>query len=98
MRDMMQEEKELLIQSKIDFVNAAAQEMQHLRDLIRLYNPEEKYKNIVDKIVRYHDLQPAQGNALFQLIENAELPVHRGNKRRKSKIATEARGNDDNYE
>jgi len=65
-------EIKMLVDSKMQLVNAVSNELQHLRDLIKAYNPEYRYKTIMNKVVRYNFPQD-NGDTLFQLMQDSGL-------------------------
>jgi len=69
---MFDEERALLIESKMQLLNSVSHELQNMRDLIRAYNPDYRYKGIIDKVVRYN-FPEGDGDTLFQLVHDAGL-------------------------
>merc|ERR1712154_303612 len=62
-----------LVQSKLELIDKTSQEIQKLRQIIYDQN-NETYKNIFDRIVRYHNLDGGgEANHLYQLIVDAKL-------------------------
>eukprot|EP01084_Bolivina_argentea_P036645 67775_1 len=61
-----------LVKDKMKLVNKTSQEIQHLRQIIYSQNTTV-YKNIFDRIARYHNLNGGDEDTLFQLIIDAQL-------------------------
>eukprot|EP01084_Bolivina_argentea_P067621 123112_1 len=61
-----------VVQSKLELIQQTSGEIQRLRQIIGSQN-HTLYRNIFDRIVRYHNLEGGDEDTLFQLMVDADL-------------------------
>eukprot|EP00485_Elphidium_margaritaceum_P012679 CAMPEP_0202706056 /NCGR_PEP_ID=MMETSP1385-20130828/18537_1 /ASSEMBLY_ACC=CAM_ASM_000861 /TAXON_ID=933848 /ORGANISM="Elphidium margaritaceum" /LENGTH=240 /DNA_ID=CAMNT_0049364439 /DNA_START=32 /DNA_END=754 /DNA_ORIENTATION=- len=70
--------------SKLRLIEEASQEIQRLRDIIKSIHTQTQrnvkrdrdYKELLEKVIRYHNLDDQGGNTLYQLVIDADLQPH----------------------